>query len=97
MKYTKEDIARVRDLSIAAELGVPMTGRKTMINCPMPNHNDGSPSFLIDDDNGFYCFGCGAKGRGLIDFLTQFLTLEGKTKEEAFIEIMNEYNGNSSN
>lgn len=32
-------------------------------NCLMPNHQDSSPSFGINDENNYYnCFGCGATG-----------------------------------
>lgn len=32
-------------------------------NCPMPNHDDSSPSFGVNTaDNLFHCFGCGVKG-----------------------------------
>lgn len=32
-------------------------------NCPMPNHEDSSPSFGVNiDDNKYNCFGCGATG-----------------------------------
>lgn len=69
MTYTKEEIERVRNISIAAQLGIPMTRSKVSIRCPHPDHRDSSPSFLLDEDNGFKCFGkCGAHGRGFIDF-----------------------------
>lgn len=32
-------------------------------NCPMPNHEDSSPSFGVNiDDNKYNCFGCGQTG-----------------------------------
>jgi hypothetical protein len=32
-------------------------------NCPMPNHEDNSPSFGVSiEDNKYNCFGCGATG-----------------------------------
>lgn len=91
MKYTPEQIRTVRERSIAQELGIPIHGRKKMINCPMPGHNDSSPSFLVDDQNCYYCFGCGAKGCGFIDFITEFLRREGHDEERIFNQIMEEY------
>ena len=69
MKWTEQQIERVRNLSIADSVGEPV-GRRVKIPCPTPDHNDHTPSFLIDQDNGFYCFGCGVHGKGFIDFLT---------------------------
>lgn len=32
-------------------------------NCPMPDHDDSSPSFGVNQENNlFHCFGCGNKG-----------------------------------
>lgn len=91
MSYTKEQIQNVRDISIANMLSVNIHREKTMIRCPMPDHNDGTASFLIDSDNGYHCFGCDKHGRGYIDFATDFLVAEGMSEEEAFKQIMNEY------
>ena len=82
-KYTEEDKQKVRDISIAHALSLNMHREKMMICCPMPNHNDSSPSFLLDDENGYYCFGCNVQGRGFIDFLTDM--------GEDFNTIMKEY------
>jgi hypothetical protein len=46
-------------------------------HCPYPDHSDGSPSFVVYDDNRFTCFGCGRKGDiyalvALIDNLDRF-------------------------
>lgn len=67
-KYTEEQIQRVRDIDIATMLGIKNTGRKIMLKCPNPNHNDSTPSFQLRPDNSFYCFGCGVGGRGWISF-----------------------------
>ena len=75
MSYTKDGTQKVRDKPIAEMLGVQMDRQKKMICCPMPDHNDGTPSFLLDDANGFHCFGCDAKGFGMIDFLEQLYWL----------------------
>lgn len=51
-----------RDVLRAAGLPVPQP-RKPMC-CPLPGHDDHSPSFKLvgDDERGFVCFGCGMKG-----------------------------------
>ncbi len=83
MRYTEDDIQRVRDISIAEMLGVRLDGRKRMICCPNPRHRDSSPSFQLRPDNTFWCFGCGEGGSGWISFC-KFMGFE-------FKEIMDEY------
>ncbi len=85
-QWSQEQIQRVRDMSIRSALDIKSGRRRVMIKCPMPEHRDSSPSFLLDEDNGFYCFGCGARGSGFIDLLT---SLGFK-----FQDIMNEYGSN---
>ena len=65
-KLTKEELQLVRDVSIHKLLGIPNTGRNIMVRCPF--HNERTPSCLISPDNTFHCFGCGAHGKGAIDF-----------------------------
>jgi DNA primase len=90
MKWTKNEIDRVRNISIAQTMGI-MHGRKTKIVCPMPNHKDKTASFLIDEKNCYYCFGCGINGCGFIDFVTEILSQDGIPKDEIFPMIMEEY------
>jgi hypothetical protein len=44
-----------------AGVEVPVHG---MIQCPLPGHEDRTPSFKVyrDPEQGVYCFGCGAGG-----------------------------------
>lgn len=83
MTYTEEQIQKVRDISIAEVMGV-QKGRKVSICCPSPDHRDDTPSFLIDAENGFYCFGCGISGHGFIDFCVKVL-------KNSFNDVMKEY------
>lgn len=40
--------------------------------CPLPGHNDSSPSFSVNESKGvFHCFGCGAQG-GVLDVPVAF-------------------------
>jgi DNA primase len=82
MKWTNEQIRAVRELSIAQQIGLA-GGRRTKINCPHPEHRDTNASFLLDEKNCYYCFGCGVSGCGFIDFCI----LVGYS----FEDIMNEY------
>lgn len=92
-QWTNEDIQRVRDISIASELG-GRVGRRQNIICPMPSHHDKTASFLIDENNGYYCFGCGVRGRGFIDLYTEILLQEGVDEKTIFQQIMMEYGDN---
>jgi len=67
-KYDPEVIERIRNISIADMIGVKVHSRYKMMNCPF--HDDSTPSFKLNDDNSFYCFGCEAKGNNFIDYLT---------------------------
>lgn len=49
-------------------------------NCPLPEHDDSSPSFGVNSETGaFHCFGCGASG-DLISFVRK---MEGLTFKQA--------------
>lgn len=67
MTLTPQEIQRFRDIRIHYILGVADIGRNLMLKCPL--HADGTPSFLLDPDNKYKCFGCNAKGSGAIDFV----------------------------
>lgn len=54
-------------------------------NCPLPGHDDSSPSFGVNREKGtFHCFGCGASG-DLISFIRK---MEGLSFKEAILRIM---------
>lgn len=39
--------------------GLPHVGEKWVASCPLPEHDDGSPSFVVyPQTNSFFCFGC---------------------------------------
>jgi len=53
-------------------------------NCPLPEHDDSSPSFGVNAETGaFHCFGCGASG-DLISFIRK---MEGLTFKQALERI----------
>jgi DNA primase len=65
-KITDQDIEKARNVSIASIIGI--RHKRQNIKCPLPNHEDGTPSFLLDEDNGYHCFGCGKHGNNAVDF-----------------------------
>lgn len=66
MGIVDEDIARVRDASdivavIGEHVALKRVGRRWQGLCPF--HQEKSPSFSVNGEQGlYYCFGCGAKG-----------------------------------
>lgn len=60
---------KARDHPIHDLLGVPRGRRRVQLCCPFPDHDDGTPSFSLFDDNGYKCYGCGKQGHGTVDFL----------------------------
>lgn len=62
-------IQRAREVPIERLMGIEQDHRR-LVKCPF--HHDKTPSFLIDEENGFHCFGCEAHGSNAIDFCMQF-------------------------
>lgn len=83
-KLDNRELALLRGVDIRMILGITYYRSKTMIRCPFPNHSDGTPSCLIDSENGYHCFGCGKNGRGAISFLMDM----GASFNEAVEQIM---------
>ena len=68
-KLTNEEIDKIRDIKIHGILGIPFTGRRITIRCPLQTHTDRTPSFTIYPENNYYCFSCSVSGQGAIDFM----------------------------
>lgn len=83
MKYTNEQIQKMRDVRIHSLINVPDNGRRQVISCPHGNR-DSSPSCWIYPDNGFKCHSCGAYGNNAVDFLVSFDKVDIK---EALLEL----------
>lgn len=66
-KFTDKQIDRARSVSIHRIIGTKE--KRQNISCPMPGHEDSTPSFLVDENNGYHCFGCGKHGNNAVDFL----------------------------
>jgi len=55
-------------------------GRRMQVQCPFPSHNDKSPAFSVNVEEGlYYCFGCGKRG----DAITFVREMEGLDFESA--------------
>lgn len=74
MKITKEFLDAIRAANLLSNVISPSVklaraGREWKACCPF--HNEKTPSFVVNDEKGFYhCFGCGAHGDA-IAFLTE--------------------------
>lgn len=77
----KAELERIRAVSIHALYGIDNNGRKIRLPCPI--HKGTKLNFLLDPDNGYKCFSCGASGHGAIDFLVAL----GATFREAVEEL----------
>lgn len=63
-------------------------GQKAWCRCPLPGHQENTPSCSFNIETGvFYCFGCHAGGSS-IDFVAELM---GVTVREAAIRICNDY------
>jgi DNA primase len=62
----EEAKARVETTALAERLCGQMrrTGDKWVARCPLPDHNEQTPSFTVwaNPEKGWYCFGCGRGG-----------------------------------
>jgi DNA primase len=80
-----EDIERVKAaVNIADIIGqhtqLKRAGRRMQGQCPFPSHNDKTPSFSVNVEEGlYYCFGCGRRG----DVITFLREMEGLDFESA--------------
>lgn len=63
----EQDIEKARAVSIQSILGIKSTDRRVSVRCVF--HTDKSPSLCIYPNNSYHCFGCGAHGKGAIDFI----------------------------
>jgi len=81
----EEDIERVKAaVNIADIIGqhtqLKRVGTRMVGQCPFPSHNDKSPSFSVNVEEGlYYCFGCGKRG----DAITFVREMEGLDFESA--------------
>jgi len=82
-KLSKEEINKFRDIRIHKLLGLQDNGRRVAIACPF--HHGKNPNLNIYFDNTFFCFKCGAKGKGSIDFCK----LLGYSFVDSLVQLLN--------
>lgn len=89
MAIVDEDIQQVRSATdavaiIGAHVGLRRVGRRQVGLCPF--HNEKSPSFSVNAEEGlYYCFGCGASG-DVISFVQQVEGLDFRGAVELLAE-----------
>jgi len=76
---TPEEIERAKSVPLESIIEQDRTlrraGRNFVCQCPIPSHNEKSPSFTIfTDTNRFWCFGC-SKGGNVIDYVMSISNL----------------------
>jgi len=57
-------VERLSCRDVLRAVGLPTPQPRKPMCCPLPGHDDRSPSFKFvgDSETGFCCFGCGQKG-----------------------------------
>jgi hypothetical protein len=57
------------------------------MRCPLPGHDDRSPSFKLvgQRETGFICYGCGAKG-GVLDLPVALELVNNRAEAAQFLE-----------
>ena len=80
-RLSKEELDIIRGVSIHSLLGLQNNGIRTKLRCPF--HNERTASFFLFPENKYYCFGCGIKGSGALDFALAL----GYTFDEALLEL----------
>ncbi len=71
-----DEISLTEVASIYTQLSPTSSGFRGL--CPA--HREKTPSFYVDNNKGFYCFGCGIKGRSPLSLIMQ---VERVSKQEA--------------
>ena len=73
-----ENVRQVADIYdiVSEHVNLKKSGRNFFVLCPF--HNEKTPSFNVNDEDGFYhCFGCGAHG-DVISFVMQKESIDFK-------------------
>jgi len=84
MQLTEEQIKHARNVSLAKVMGVPDSGRRITICCPLPSHQDNTASCTLYPDGSWHCYGCDEHGQNAIDLLVK----SGVKFDEAVKELL---------
>lgn len=70
MRVSEAEIERVRSARSVLEFmdNPRRSGACFVARCPLPGHDERTPSFYYYPDGGYWCFGCGRGGRDVISF-----------------------------
>ena len=85
---TDEELQKLREVSIYTVLGIPETGRRVGIPCPI--HQGRNPNFNLYPNNSYYCFKCCASGHNAIDLIRDLRGFPKRMNSEQFIEVLGE-------
>lgn len=94
--YSKDDIQLIKKQVRISDLlekhyqaDIVSAGTSMKMNCPLPEHNERSPSFHIKDDaESWHCFGCGESG----DIFSLVSKIDQVSFREAIKTIIEMYN-----
>lgn len=77
MRIAESEIERVKSTRSVLELmeNPKRSGKCYKARCPLPGHEEKTPSFYYYPDGGYWCFGCGRGGKDVISFAFQYWEL----------------------
>ncbi len=77
MRIAESEIERVRSARSVLEFmeNPRRSGTCFKARCPLPGHDERTPSFYCYPDGGYWCFGCGRGGKDVISFAFHYWEL----------------------
>jgi len=77
MRVSESEIERIRSARSVLEFmeNPRRAGRCFKVRCPLPGHDERTPSFYYYPDGGYWCFGCGRGGKDVISFAFHYWEL----------------------
>ncbi len=77
MRVSEAEIERVRSARSVLEFmdNPRRSGTCFVARCPLPGHDERTPSFYCYPDGGYWCFGCGRGGKDVISFAFHYWAL----------------------
>lgn len=77
MRILESEIARIKSARSVLEFmeNPRKAGTCYKSRCPLPGHNERTPSFYCYPDGGYWCFGCGRGGKDVIRFAFHYWEL----------------------
>src|SRR5207244_11156102 len=77
MRIAESEIERIkRERSVLEFMENPKrSGKCYESRCPLPGHDETTPSFYFYPDGGYWCFGCARGGQDVINFAFHYWDL----------------------